>query len=418
MRPRLVLMLATAGLLSAAAVQSYAAPSAPSQAYSLTPSASPSVQPGAAKPGPEADGSMILPSAAAPPATSRTVADCQALAAQVQAGQMKNPPKNCVAIEPIVAPMVDWPEKCSATVSSTTPWMALDRRNGCNHTAFIIVVINLANGEELGRSVIHTAMKMIASTTDASWSIPVDVRVASSTTPIGRPTITTGTFVVCPTNCVASNLSYGAVTTSYWKGSLTLSAKEMIQGSWRDHVGGYWRITFDNPGWVGTTSSDLTTADSRCDNGYGGVRPGCVFPTVPATVSFKRSVVPEFVNHVSRATLSGLPGLAGSDTYLHRLFDQALQDKNGNTACPQGNPPRPEASSVTSTRSAARTKAPTPAATRPRAVGTVARCPTRHAPGRVASAAASSTASRTGRLAARLWGSTSSSACLATTRSR
>jgi hypothetical protein len=185
---------------------------------------------------------------------------------QVQAGKVENPPKNCVAIEPILAPMVDWPTQCNVTGSSTTPWVALDRRNGCNHTAFFIVVINLANGEELGRSVIHTAMKMIASTTAANWSIPVDVRVASSTTPIGRPTTTTGTFVVCSTNCVASGLSYGAVTTSYWKGSLTLSAKEMIAGSWRDHVGGYWRITFNNPDWVATTSSDLGTADSRCDN--------------------------------------------------------------------------------------------------------------------------------------------------------
>ena len=279
-----------------------------------------------------------------PPATSRTVADCQALAAKVQAGKVENPPKNCVAIEPILAPTVDWPTQCNVTGSSTTPWVALDRRNGCNHTAFIIVVINLANGEELGRSVIHTAMKMIASTTAANWSIPVDVRVASSTTPIGRPTITTGTFVVCPTNCVASGLSYGAVTTSYWKGSLTLSAKEMIAGSWRDHVGGFWRITFDNPGWVATTSSDLATADSRCDNFYATAPrpPGCVFWNISETVTFDRAVVPEFVNHVSRATLSGLPGLAGSSTYLHRLTDSALNKKNGDTACPSGTPPRPE----------------------------------------------------------------------------
>ena len=266
------------------------------------------------------------------------MADCKALAAKVKAGQMKNPPKNCVAIEPILTPMVDWPENCAATVSYTTPWIAVDRRNGCNHTAFFIIVINLVNGEELGRSVIHTAMKMIASTTGPSWSIPVDVRVASSTAPIGRPTTTTGVFFVCPTNCVASNLSYGAVTTSYWKGSLTLSAKEMIAGSWRDHVGGYWRITFNNPEWVATTSSDLTTGDSRCDNAYTATKPGCVLPTVPATMTFSRSTNPEFANHVERALLSGLPGQAGSTTYLHRLYDAALSRKNGDTACPASLP--------------------------------------------------------------------------------
>ncbi|GAA2807058.1 hypothetical protein [Kribbella solani] len=145
--------------------------------------------------------------------------------------------------------------------------------------------------EELCRSV-------TASTTAANWTIPIDLRVASSTAPIGRPTSTTATFVICPTNRVASNLSYGAVTGSYWN--------------------------------------------------------------IPATVSFNRAVVPEFVNHVSRATLSGLPGLASTGTYLHRLTDPALNKKNGDTAAGPG-----------------------------------VKCPTRRAAGRVVSAAASSTEPRT-----------------------
>ncbi|WP_329000892.1 hypothetical protein OHA18_41485 [Kribbella sp. NBC_00709] len=250
------------------------------------------------------------------------------------------PPKaNCAGIEVMPTPQaVTWPDTCNPALTNTTPWIALDRRNACDHVAFLITVVDVNTGEETGRSVMHAANKMLASTTAPNWSVPVDVTVRSSTTPVGRPTGSTATFVPCATDCAASSVSYAAVNASYWRGSATLSATPMASNTWREHVFGQWHVTFSNPQWITTTSVDLYTADSRCDNAYGGSAANCVFPNVPATMSFSLAVNAEFNNHVQRALLSGLPGMAGSTTYLHKVFSPSVARKNGDTACPQSLP--------------------------------------------------------------------------------
>lgn len=333
MRRKLVIAFATLGLISTSAVHSFAAPPSPSTQPT---SASPSTAPGAnLYKSPRPKPSRVL-SPAASATASPTPADCQALAAKVRAGQVKSPPKaNCAAIQIVPAPQaVDWPDTCDPTLTNTTPWVALDRRNACDHGAFLITVVDINTGEETGRSVLHAANKMIASTTAPSWTVPVDVTVRSSTTPVGRPTGSTATFVPCATDCTASSVSYAAVNASYWRGSATLSAAPMALNTWREHVFGHFHVTFSNPQWITTTSVDLNTADSRCDNAYSRVAAGCVFPNVPATMAFSTTVNPEFNNHVQRALLSGLPGLAGSTTYLHRVFSPSVARQNGDTACP------------------------------------------------------------------------------------
>jgi hypothetical protein len=335
-RRKLVIALSALGLAGTAALPGFAAPLTPTTQVADATSSAASAASSYKSPRPTP--SRIVPPAV-PTKVSQTPAGCRALAAKVRAGQLKNPPRNCVGIEMISnATAVEWPTNCSPTVTNTTPWIAVDRRNGCNHIAFFLIVTDLRTGEELGRSVLHSASKMIASTTDPSWAVPIDMTVRSSTAPIGRPTASTATFVPCPTDCTASGVSYGPTTASYWRGSAKLSAVPMVSNTWREHVGGYWHVTFSNPAWVATATGDFTTADSRCDNAYSRVAANCVFPNVPATMSFSSTANPEFYNHVQRALLSGLPGAAGSSTYLHRVFSPSVARQNGDTACPASLP--------------------------------------------------------------------------------
>ncbi|GAA2565212.1 MULTISPECIES: hypothetical protein [Streptomyces] len=84
----------------------------------------------------------------------------------------------------------------------------------------------------------------------------------------------------------------------------------------------------------------------RCDNATPGTSAvGCVIPScAPVDVVSLSGPHPNHARHVRDAQASGLPGAYPDGQPLHRLTDQALRDRNGNTACPQatsGGYPRP-----------------------------------------------------------------------------
>ncbi|WTX00970.1 NucA/NucB deoxyribonuclease domain-containing protein (plasmid) [Streptomycetaceae bacterium NBC_01309] len=87
----------------------------------------------------------------------------------------------------------------------------------------------------------------------------------------------------------------------------------------------------------------------RCDNALQGITgPGCVFYEYKPTLAYSYSRAFDFgvAMHVGWSLWSGLPGGAGSSTYLHRTGDADLNTKNRNRACPSNTPqntyPRPE----------------------------------------------------------------------------
>ncbi len=53
---------------------------------------------------------------------------------------------------------------------------------------------------------------------------------------------------------------------------------------------------------------------SRCDNATAGTSiPGCVLSYIPGVLGFSQSKVPQFVNHIYEAQVSGLPGRLSLD---------------------------------------------------------------------------------------------------------
>lgn len=85
----------------------------------------------------------------------------------------------------------------------------------------------------------------------------------------------------------------------------------------------------------------LPSAQFECDaEKVGNISsPGCVFPAVKPVVTFdgrtsKDATMPVTARHMADALNSGLPGKAGSNTYLTRSNSTAVRDQNRRAACP------------------------------------------------------------------------------------
>jgi len=99
-----------------------------------------------------------------------------------------------------------------------------------------------------------------------------------------------------------------------------------------------WTYWFENPTWTPPTSTPVAVTPplvKRCDNATpGNSAVGCVVPDYEPVEIASLSVNPNYARHIRDAQASGLPGAYPNGTPLTRMTDQALSDRNGDTACP------------------------------------------------------------------------------------
>jgi len=278
---------------------------------------------------------------------SKTKADCDVLIARVRSGQQKVYPRTCVSgsvyaagISPQGSTAVaasTWPSVCSTTSTTTSGWIPLSRRRACNRAWVSITVYEVPSGRVTGTARLAAAGKLESWTTRARWNNSADIAVWSYTG-TGNPEWSRGQIIPCAGDCLGQNVTYTQTRFDQWHAYANIDPVYMARGRIINGVYGQWQLTFGSSRWANSVTVKLSTAGSRCDNAISNRVPGCVFPGKPGKVRFSRSRVPAFVSHVDRAQRSGLPGRLGTTTFLSRLVDATLRDKNGAKACPSSIP--------------------------------------------------------------------------------
>jgi hypothetical protein len=228
-----------------------------------------------------------------------------------------------------------WPTACTPT-GAVTGWAAVSRHAACAHEQFRITILQQPSGKVIGTTTMHAVNTMTASTTAARWSATSFLAVRSYTG-VGLPSFTTARLVGSCPGCVSSGATWAKQTDGKsWRGAGNVAVTGLTVGKVRKDVSGFWQITLGGAGWGNTVVITLNLALSRCDNAFAGSRrpAGCVFSNIPGTVGYSQKALPDFVQHVYGAQLSGLPGRLGTTSYLTRLTNVTLKNRNGVKACP------------------------------------------------------------------------------------
>jgi hypothetical protein len=234
---------------------------------------------------------------------------------------------------------VDWPGECSSTSGTLTGWIAIDRRNACNHVEIDIITTLEPSGEVIGTTDLHAVST--ASATGATWANTTFLWLWDFTG-VGAPSFAEG--LLFPSCSTATCLGTGGTWTTQadgesWKGTGNAEVTGLTPGVVDNNVGGFWEYTLGGEGWGNTVTVENYLALSRCDNATPGTStPGCVFGNIPGVLGFSQTTVPNFVQHVYGAQVSGLPGRLDTGTYLTRLTDGTLSNQNGAKACPASLP--------------------------------------------------------------------------------
>lgn len=282
--------------------------------------------------------------------TSTTRADCTALIERVRAGLDTSHPDTCVSARILdKAPegmdvqrlAADLPEECGSFSVPSAQWWVYDRREACNHTLFEIIVTEVPSGKILGTATMHAINTATAGTNPARVTATTRVWVWAATG-IGSPTSSTGTLFGCPGDCLGNGNTYTHPSFDEWRGAGSYDVYGLAPGE-IIRADGKWELTFSGRGWSNSVNVLLNVVGPRCDDAIGNRQPGCVYEIFPSAVGFSETTNPVFVAHVYTAQLSGLPGRLNSGTYLTRLTDQTLINRNGSRACPtDGSLPRPD----------------------------------------------------------------------------
>lgn len=222
------------------------------------------------------------------------------------------------------------PAECDATSLPSETWWAGSRKEACAHYDIGIVVTLLPQGTVTGTAQLRVRPEMVA--TGATWNNTLRVNVWSATGN-GSPQSITAKLFGCA-GCT-SQTTFGPTGTGSWYGTATFTKGGLTAGSVVSGLSGHWEMTFANPAWSNPLIVTRPLALYRCDNATPGRAAGCVFSNIVPIAGFSASTNPNFVSHVYRAQVSGLPGQLSSGTYLTRLTDTALRDANGRRACPQ-----------------------------------------------------------------------------------
>ena len=271
--------------------------------------------------------------------TSRTSSDC---AREVKASRSSSETEKtlCVGIEPDQTPeplsskqrrsIATLLPECEQTSTPNVGWWASSRREACAHHQFDLVATEVPSGAVVGTANLHATLEMSA--TGTTWTSTVYLWVWDSTG-LGFPEYVSGHLFGCD-GCTATS-TFSEVTFDGWNGTGTFTKAGLPAGAIQANLDGSWELSIGSAQWSNIVTVNLDLAEYRCDNAINGHPAGCVFREVPGAVGFSLSRNPDFVQHVGEAHLSGLPGGIRSGTYLSRLMDKTLVDKNGATACPR-----------------------------------------------------------------------------------
>jgi hypothetical protein len=98
---------------------------------------------------------------------------------------------------------------------------------------------------------------------------------------------------------------------------------------------------FTNPSWDGPSNVAVVepAVPVRCDNATPGARSaGCVFADYEPAWDVASTGRSTFINHMQWAYAAGMRGFYPDRPPLTRLTNEALKDRNGDTACPESYP--------------------------------------------------------------------------------
>ncbi len=110
-------------------------------------------------------------------------------------------------------------------------------------------------------------------------------------------------------------------------------AFQTFTGTAPSNGSGAWTLSLKAPKAALATTAREYSLDVRRDSVLPSYGAGCVFPYWTPQLTFSSLANPAFMQHVTAALASGLPG-SPSTGALHRMQDPALTSLNGNTACP------------------------------------------------------------------------------------
>lgn len=237
-----------------------------------------------------------------------------------------------------------WPNGCTVGSSPTRVWWATTRRSACITYDVELTVYERQTHRYLGSSRLGGLITTTSPYAGTGWDTDVFAWVKWASGPVAIPT----------------RLNFWHQTASVpagWRTSMVQNAT--APETWGGH-GVIWNYSMpqanivnvplainwfvDNPLWDSPGSFDSPTLWSRCDNSYPAmVMANCVIPGVVGTAAFSASSYPQFVQHVSAALDSGLPGRVGL-SWLSRTINTTAIAANRAAACP-GWIPRPSGKS-------------------------------------------------------------------------
>jgi hypothetical protein len=248
-------------------------------------------------------------------------------------------------VKPQVAQAVTTiPDWCQTTEPGTGWWF--DRFGQCKVDFTEIVVFNKNTGENVGSVTVETWDYNGANPKSLQWTktigiVPVDVEGAAV-----DETISAGS-IVCNGNCTVSGVDFAPQPLVKGKAIVvgatfqsTASASGAVDLEYPDVV-----INWLNPIADSTSTDYLANTYTRCDNAVPGLStPGCVMYGAITYWDVYSTQLWDYVNHLTDAQLSGLPGFwdydnqGYNDQPLTRMVDPVMQQRNGDTACPQSWP--------------------------------------------------------------------------------
>ncbi len=296
---------------------------------------------GPAQPALDADGRLVAAEVTKlttaelqPESTCSTARDCIQITRTNATRPVRDTAAERVAAAGDVSIASSTPDYCWAWAAGTTSyeWRALDRKAGCFHGRYNIIVHN-TKGEIVGRSFLDIAIRSASQPGQAGWNFSVDVSVWG-VTGIGDPSVIS--LKTKPFSGVGAKTgvsSWSRPATLYWFGATYLERPNLALRQIQKDVGSFWYFTIGrSTGWAHTRTQTVVGSDSRCDQ-YSRSYYGCVYPKQPGRITYRSASYPTFAKHLKAAIKSGLKGGVGTGTYLSRITSAASVAKNGATAC-------------------------------------------------------------------------------------
>jgi len=226
------------------------------------------------------------------------------------------------------------PAYCS--VSTSEGKIFETRYNACGTYLGTLDVIDAKTREVVGALTFTAQMFVQSSKSSGEWTFDLTVRKETSWG-AAKGTVLTG-GASCSAGCSVASGSFGTqpidlrgVASAQWTMRTRLAAAptgRVLSGT------ATASLRFQPPDALPSTLAKVPTPTVRCDNKFARTI-GCVLPDVAPVLIYSLSgPYPQLAAHIRDAQSLGLPGKWDTSSYLTRLVNPTLQDKNRGKACP------------------------------------------------------------------------------------